>query len=233
MARNFTITTPAETVRVGAGNRGEMVFTVTNVSGVPKRGMGKIVPLGETKAEWLALTGELEREFAQGGVQPFTVAANVPAGTPPARYSWRFDVVTAAKSGEEHEAGPVVAFEVPATEAPKKSMAWLWIAIAAAVLVLVAVVFLLTRGPKLVEVPNVVGTTQTQAEATLKAAGFVPKAKRVLTGGPVLSVPIVRDQDPDAGQQAEEGSTVTIMIPGRRFVPPLKTPTKPIVVKQP
>lgn len=228
MARNFTITTPAESVRVGAGNRGEMVFTVTNVSGVAKRGMGKIVPLGNTKPEWLSLNGDLEREFAQGGVQQFNVVANVPAGTPPARYSWRFDVVSAAKGGEEHEAGPVVSFEVPTTEAPKKSLWWLWIAIAAMLVVLAVVLFLVLRKPKLVEVPNVVGSTEQNAISTLRAAGFVPQTK-TLPQRIILSVRIVKDQDPDGGTKAPEGSTVTIMIPGRLRFPP----SRPDVTAQP
>jgi len=233
MARNFTISTPAETVRVGAGNRGEMVFTVTNVSGVPKRGMGKLVPQGDTKSEWLALGGDLEREFATGGVQQFNVVANVPAGTPAARYPYRFDVVSAAKGGEEREEGPVVSFEVAETEKPKESHWWWWIAIAAALAVIAVVLFLVLRGPKLVEVPNVVETTREQAEATLRAAGFVPVVKAVASRRPILSVQIVIDQDPDAGQKRDEGSTVTIMIPGRKFPPPFRPPFRPPVKRPP
>ncbi|HEV7238840.1 MAG TPA: hypothetical protein VGQ36_06330, partial [Thermoanaerobaculia bacterium] len=145
MARNFTITTPAETVRVGPDGRGEMLFTVTNVSGIPNRGLAKLAPQGNTNSEWLTLT-DVEREFPVGGVHQFRVAANIPPGTPAGRYTWRFDVVSALKRGEELDAGPTVAFEIGATEPPKKGIPWwVWLAIAIGALVLAVVLFLAFR----------------------------------------------------------------------------------------
>jgi beta-lactam-binding protein with PASTA domain len=63
------------------------------------------------------------------------------------------------------------------------------------------------------QVPDVVGETQTQAEATLRAAGFEPNA---VIGDELPDSPDqvgrVRSQDPAAGQEREDGSTVTIVI---------------------
>lgn len=151
MARIFTITTPAETVRVAADGRASMVFTVTNVSGVPERALVRPVPLANTRAEWLAIDGQAEREFGAGGVQQFTVTASVPQGTPAGRYTYRLDAISARRAGEEREEGPVVALEVAPPEPPKKkSMAWLWILIAALLLIGAVVAWLLfgNREPK-------------------------------------------------------------------------------------
>src|SRR6185503_18783965 len=122
-------------------------FTVTNVSGIPNRGLAKLTPLGNTNPEWLTLT-DVERDFPVGGVQQFRVAANVPPGTPAGRYTWRFDVVSALKRGEDSDAGPTVALEIGATEPPKKRIPWwVWVAIAVAALVVGVVAYLAGQGP--------------------------------------------------------------------------------------
>ena len=147
MARNFTITTPTEMVRVGSTGRADMVFTVTNATSAPQRALVRAMPLGTTRAEWLSIAGEAEREFAAGGVQQFTVSASFPPGTPPGRYSYRLDVLSASRAGEDREEGPSVAFEVVAAEEPeKKSLWWLWIAIAVLLAILAVVGYLVWRG---------------------------------------------------------------------------------------
>lgn len=108
MARNFTITTPAETVRPGANGRADMVFTVTNTRTTPDRALVRLCPAGTTRGGWLSVTGESEREFAPGAVRQFTVAAVVPRGTPPGRNPFRLDVLSAQRGGEEREEGPTV-----------------------------------------------------------------------------------------------------------------------------
>lgn len=226
MGRNFTITTPAETARVGADGRGEMTFTVTNTSGQPSRGMGKIAPLGNTNAEWLSLAPPPEREFAAGAVEPFRVTANVPAGTPPGRYTWRFDVISGAKAGEVHEPGPVVAFEVAASEPPKKKMGWwIWAAVVAAIMVIAVVLLLVFRGPKKVEVPDVTTLTKQEAVKKLTDAKLVPKVVNK-TVPKTEKADVVLSQDPVGGKEAEEGSPVTITVSFRRRIPPPHFPVQ-------
>ena len=228
MARNFTITTPAETVRVGPDGRGEMTFTVTNVSGFPARGLAKIAPLGNTSPEWLTMT-DVEREFPAGGVHQFRVAGAIPPGTPPGRYTWRFDVVTAVKSGESSDAGPTVAFEVGATEPEKKGIPWwVWVAIAVGVLVLAVVAYLLFKPepppppPEIVkvEVPKLVGRYLGSAILALQNAELTAlmKPRFVLLPSPNLNR--VEDQIPEAGTMVEKGTVVTIVVLQRRGVRP-------------
>ena len=134
--RNFTISTPAQSIRADAGGRADVVYTVANASGLPNRAMARIVPLGETRGEWLALEGENERDFPIGGLHQFTVSAMFPAGTPSGRYSLRLDVLSARKGGEEAYAGPAVTIETTAAATPAPSRWWIW---AAAVVLLLIV----------------------------------------------------------------------------------------------
>lgn len=66
-----------------------------------------------------------------------------------------------------------------------------------------------SRGPKPKAVPDVVGMSQDEATSTLQEAGFevgVQEQESDAEAG------IVIDQDPDAGTEAEPGSTVTIVV---------------------
>jgi len=239
MARNFTITTPAETVLVGPDGRGEMLFTVTNVSGTPNRGLAKVAPLGNTNAEWLTLM-DVEREFPVGGVQQYRVAANIPPGTPAGRYTWRFDVVSALKGGESSDVGPTVAFEVPATGSEKKGIPWwVWLAIAIGAIVLAVVLYLVFRKKdpppppppppveEKVEVPNLIGRDVVKALLQLEQLGLDHNVDAVFVKD-VNRVNKVEKQDPPPGTKVDKGTVVTIGVGQRRgkFVPGFKGETK-------
>ena len=67
----------------------------------------------------------------------------------------------------------------------------------------------LSKGPALVDVPNVVGMDAATATATLQAAGFQVKAVNKLS---VAILNKVYSQKPAAGSQAPKGSVITIEI---------------------
>ncbi|WP_280671977.1 MULTISPECIES: Stk1 family PASTA domain-containing Ser/Thr kinase [unclassified Kitasatospora] len=64
----------------------------------------------------------------------------------------------------------------------------------------------LSKGPQPVQVPNVVGMSESDATNALTAAGFKVKS----SGLSLLGLLNVSSQSPNAGQQAPKGSTVTI-----------------------
>jgi len=72
------------------------------------------------------------------------------------------------------------------------------------------VVLDVSKGTKQVEVPNVVGMSEADAQATLEQAGFDVSS----TSAPSDTIPdgSVSDQSPDGGIQAAKGSTVAITI---------------------
>jgi hypothetical protein len=148
MARIFTITTTApDSLSADAKGRAQAVFTVTNATARPIRGLAKAKPLGDTKREWLSVQGETERDFAAGSTQQFTVrfdgprepASVTPAGSTAAtaeapaasvpttrKYPFRLDVSSARNPDEDFTEGPTVngsrgddrGFVVPVGNAP-------------------------------------------------------------------------------------------------------------------
>ncbi len=69
------------------------------------------------------------------------------------------------------------------------------------------VTLVVSKGPVLVDVPNVIGKQVTEARTILEAAGFTVKVERALGG--IFGT--VRFQDPENGK-APKGSTVTVTI---------------------
>lgn len=165
MAKSFAITTTAtETLRADAKGHAEAGFTVTNTTSRPIRGLAKARPLGDTKREWLSVQGEVERDFAAGATQQFTVSFDGPAtepatatstgtpaaatGTAPApaarKYPFRLDVATALNPDEDFTEGPTVTVEIAATPVtPKNGKFPLWIIfVILGVLLLVGIIVL-------------------------------------------------------------------------------------------
>jgi len=70
------------------------------------------------------------------------------------------------------------------------------------------VTLVVSKGPVLVDVPNVVGQQLQQARQTLEAAGFKVAVKKALGG----FFGTVRLQDPSGGSKAPKGSTITLTI---------------------
>jgi len=95
---------------------------------------------------------------------------------------------------------------------------WTWLLAALALAAIVLGIVLLTR-PADVTVPRVVGQDVTSATTQLRAAGFETRVDRVTSGRPADEV---LAQDPAGGEQAQDGSTVTLTVsrgPGQVAVP--------------
>jgi eukaryotic-like serine/threonine-protein kinase len=84
-----------------------------------------------------------------------------------------------------------------------------------------SVVIYVSTGPAPVTVPNVVGQTQAQAQATLTAAGFKVTANPQTIPDPTKNGQVI-DQSPAANSKAPKGSTVTVTV--GQFVAPTTAP---------
>ena len=190
MAKTFAITTTApETSKADSNGYAEVVFTVTNSSARPARGLAKVKALDSTKQEWLKLKGESERDFGPGTTQQFVVGFEGPVIVPTAatqrkpaavqpggaasataaasatvKYNFRMDIANAAQPEEDFTEGPVVTVE--AAVGKKKSGFPFWIIPVAAVVVIGIAVAVWLLIPKNVGVPNVVGMSIDDAKAT-------------------------------------------------------------------
>jgi eukaryotic-like serine/threonine-protein kinase len=113
---------------------------------------------------------------------------------------------------------------------------WWWYAIGALVLALVGVLLYLILSGVLAteqrEVPRVTGKQLVEARALMERAGFEVQTERVQSSQPFDQVV---DQDPNGGEEADEGSTVTLEVsggPGTVLVPPVERLTEVQAVRE-
>jgi hypothetical protein len=238
MANSFTITTAADNLQADEGGRATIVFTVTNATARPLRGVAKVKPLDNTQAGWLKIEGETERDFPAGGTHQFTVVFDKPksdaatAAPQSEKYRFRFDAISANNPDEDFTEGPVVTIE--ATEqkvVPPKPFPW-WILILVAILLIVGgiIVYLVLRNgdrsgsptptpivtptatpTEKVEVANVVGKTFAEAEKEL--ANQKLKAEKVSVSAPDKEADKVFQQEPVAVKLVDVGSVVKLSVP--------------------
>jgi beta-lactam-binding protein with PASTA domain/predicted Ser/Thr protein kinase len=117
---------------------------------------------------------------------------------------------------------PVLA-PVAGPAAERKERRWPWITIGLLTLALIgALLYVVLSGALTTEkkdVPRVTGKQLVAARAALERAGFEVQTERVRSAQPFDQVV---DQDPNPGEQADEGSTVTLEVsrgPGEVLVP--------------
>jgi serine/threonine-protein kinase len=132
---------------------------------------------------------------------------------------------TAATRVAGTTAAPAVVAPVTEPEEEERDRRWLWWGIGLLTLALVAALLYVILSGVLAadtrEVPRVVGKQLVEARAQMERAGFDVATERVQSSQPFDQVV---DQDPNAGEEAEEGSTVTLEVsggPGEVLVPPV------------
>ena len=113
---------------------------------------------------------------------------------------------------------------------------WWWWAIGVLLLALVGVLlYLILSGVLATEkrdVPRVTGKQLVEARAIMERAGFEVQTERVQSRQPFDQVV---DQDPNGGEEADEGSTVTLEVsggPGDVLVPPVERLTEAQAVRE-
>jgi serine/threonine-protein kinase len=111
-------------------------------------------------------------------------------------------------------------------EEPRRERRWWWWAIGGLALALLGVLLFVILSGLLAtekrEVPRVTGKQLVEARAILERAGFDVATERVQSSQPFDQVV---DQDPNASEEADEGSTVTLEVsggPGDVLVPPVE-----------
>ncbi len=129
-------------------------------------------------------------------------------------------IPVADETGSTQRAGVPPSFVAPVTEpAPERvgdrERRWPWYAIGALALALVGVLlYLILSGALAAEkrdVPRVTGKQLVEARAVMERAGFAVQTERVQSSQPFDQVV---DQDPNGGEEAERGSTVTLEVSG-------------------
>lgn len=217
----FAIKT-ADDARASLTNgRGEVVFNVTNTSGRPLRGRGRIVPLGSAKADWLSIAGEVERNFSVNETHQFAVQLSVPPETAEGSYTFRLDVASVHNPDEDFAEGQTVAFEVPPAPVPNGPFPWWIVAVVAGVIVLIGggvVLWLLLTTDK-VTLPELAELSQfDETGARQRLEGLCDDPQPCLEVAPERESSTEVPQGfpittkPEPGTEVEVGSQVTLVI---------------------
>jgi serine/threonine-protein kinase len=74
-----------------------------------------------------------------------------------------------------------------------------------------AVLLVVAEAPTELEVPDVVGSTRANAEATLRAKGLSPASKTRIVTNPAENGTVL-EETPEIGQTVKRGQTVTILV---------------------
>ncbi|MFP2933967.1 MXAN_6577-like cysteine-rich protein [Pyxidicoccus sp. 3LG] len=127
MSREFAITAPATTLSLGPDSRGEVAFTVSNVTDHVMRAVVRLMPAAPMKAEWLSARGADHREMPPGATEVFTVDVHVPPGAPPGPYTFRIVVADLDLPDERFAEGPAISVEASPPPLPKKGIPWWWL----------------------------------------------------------------------------------------------------------
>ena len=151
MAKVFAITPVTDKLKADANGQTTTVFTVTNETSRPLRGIAKIKPEGKTEASWIKIEGETERDFPANGTHQFTVNFTKPKPPilphPAETFDFRLNAISAENPDEDFAEGQKVTVEIPEQKEETKKFPW-WILIVIGVLLIVGVVIaiLLIRG---------------------------------------------------------------------------------------
>jgi len=116
------------------------------------------------------------------------------------------------------------AVAAPAAEREKPSRAWIWailgvLGLVAVIAVILVIVF--TGGGGTVEVPDIVGMTESQARQALDNAGLKMETEQEYITNKSQQVGVVVDQDPAAGDTVNQGDTIKAKVSAELKMPDL------------
>ncbi|WP_164014166.1 MXAN_6577-like cysteine-rich protein [Pyxidicoccus trucidator] len=135
MPREFAITSPTPTLSLESDGRGEIAFTVSNVTDRAMHAGARLLPAPPLKPEWLSIRGKELRDMPPGATEVFTVDVHVPPGTPPGPYTFQLVVADVDLPDERFAEGPTIAVEARAAPLPAKPFPWWWLVVGGLVIV--------------------------------------------------------------------------------------------------
>ena len=236
MAKFFAITTTTENLiaDVNGTAKASIIFTVTNNSEKPIRGIANLQPLDRTEEAWLSFDGEAEKDFPAGGTLQYTVIFNKPLPPltegqtePEEKYPYKLIVASAVRPDEDFDEGPLVTIYKPERKGVTKKQGipwWVFLIIGVVVLAIIGgVLFFLLRGKKEKKrVPDVTSkaTTVEDAKKQIEDAGYTVDIKDILAAD--KKVGSVVTQDPAANAEADAGTLVKLTQPEKATVPTIQ-----------
>jgi len=220
MATDWAVTTATERIKLDSQRKASTTFTVSNPGPAADRVVFDVLPGDGAAENWF--TVESPQRLVQGGASvSYVVETRVPDGVADGAYSYQAQVYSVDVPPEESsKLSGRVTFEL-VNPKPQPKPPWKLIAIiAAAVVVLATVAFLVFSGGG-VEVPNLKDKSEADAVATLQSAGLKAGIRHKHDPS---HLNLVVGQDPAAGSEVDEGSTVQFDLAVSLSAPGLVSP---------
>jgi hypothetical protein len=227
MAKLFQITLPSglTSVKLDSQGRGTVQYTMKNVSARPIDGRAVLISLPQTKPPsgpvekgWVKIDGKTDRHFDVDKEETFSVKIAVPPKSPAGTYTFRLDGVWVQQT-DQGDPGGALAFTVADTPPIKPFPLWI-IPVIAIVLIAIGIgVWLAVRGGG-TKVPDLAGQTLTDADASLKTAGFTMDSNVETAESKAADSGKIISQDPVAGKKAQKGQAVKVTLGAEMVVVP-------------
>lgn len=208
MTTDWAVTTATERIKLDSHRKAGTTFTVSNPGPRPDRVVFDVLPGDGAAEEWFTVD-QPQRVVPGNGSVSFVVETAVPVGVPDGTYSYQALVYSVDVPPEENSRlSARITFDVVNPEPPPK-LPWKLIAIGAAAVVALAIVLWLVFSGGSVTTPDLQNKSETDAVRTLEDAGL--KAAVRHKHDPA-HLNLVVGQDPVAGTEVDEGSTVEVRI---------------------
>lgn len=220
MAKLFDISIPegASTLKLDSQGRGSVHYTVKSLTRTPIDARAVLLPVPATPADpnhpvtkgWAKIEGKPDRHFDVNGEDAFTVLVAVPPKSAAGTYSYRLDVVSAARP-DEGDSSPVVTFKVAAAEVVP--VRWGLIAAIIAIVLVVGggMIWLIARKSG-GGVPNVVGMNITDATAALTKANVRIQQPITTKVQAVSDADVVLDQSVAPGTKIAADTSIALTV---------------------
>jgi hypothetical protein len=209
--RTFAITADDKSVVLDTKGTAELTINVSNTAARPIRGQAKLVPVGATKADWLRINGEVERNFSANEAHQFVVRMTVAPGAPVGKYPFRLNVLSVQNPDDDFTEGPVVSFELreaPPPPPPDHKFPWFYVILALIVLIGGVTVYLLLTAK--IVVPDVEKQTLNDASNLLTKAELKVEATELVSGTNPAGTVVT--QDPAAGEKVAKDTVVNLTV---------------------
>jgi hypothetical protein len=139
MSSPFAITVANNTVPLDKDQKGQALFTVSNMTSHVIHSRARIVSSSEAIASWLTLEGEAEGSLPAAGSQQYTVHIAAPPKSQAGEYTFHLNMVDLSNPDDNFTEGPTIKFVVEAPSAPaSKPFPWWIVAVAVGVLILLS-----------------------------------------------------------------------------------------------
>jgi hypothetical protein len=220
--RPFEVTTPKTTVSLGADNKADVTFSVSNVSGRPIRANFVVLPDDPKTATWITVTGSPSFDFSNdNSLTQVPVRINGGSKTTEGSYSFKLRALSAEKPDDDYTDSPTVAFTVG--HVVHRTFPWWIAAVVAGVIILGVIGYVIMKvmsSSSIIVPSDLAGKTPFDAAQELSSLGVPIANIKIACGNETAAGATVTSTSPPAGQPLNHGADLGLTLSNCNPAPP-------------